>query len=187
MHAVALAQCPEQPWRNGGGSTQELLAWPTPAAWLLRLSVAKIERDGPFSAYPGVQRWFVVLQGAGVRLQLPSGAHTAGPSSGVLAFDGAEAPNCVLIDGPTLDLNLMLQGGAGALLPARPGQAWSSPSLLRGVFVFSAARLHSPGGALPLPAGTLVWSDNGDAHAWTLQAEDPALQAWWLHFQPNPR
>jgi uncharacterized protein len=187
MHRVALADCAEQPWRNGGGSTRELLAWPSQNDWQLRLSVARIERDGPFSAYPRVQRWFVVLQGAGVRLHLPHGVHTAAPGSNVLAFDGASAPHCTLIDGPTLDLNLMLQGGTGALLAAQPGQAWASPSLLRGVFVFSPAQLHRPGSTLPLPARTLAWCDDSHIEPWTVQAEHDPLQAWWLHFQPGPR
>ena len=57
-----------QPWKNGGGKTRELLAWPHPSDWILRLSVADIEADGPFSSFPGVQRWFAVLRGNGVRL-----------------------------------------------------------------------------------------------------------------------
>ncbi len=37
-----------QPWRNGGGQTRELLAWPTGADWKLRISRADIESDGRF-------------------------------------------------------------------------------------------------------------------------------------------
>ena len=51
-------------WRNGGGRTRELLAWPDAADWKVRVSVADVESDGPFSAFPGVQRWFAVLEGA---------------------------------------------------------------------------------------------------------------------------
>ena len=42
------------PWRNGGGRTRELLAWPHVADWKVRVSIADIDRDGPFSAFPGV-------------------------------------------------------------------------------------------------------------------------------------
>jgi environmental stress-induced protein Ves len=35
---------------------------------VVRLSVADIERDGPFSAFAGLIRWFAVLSGAGVLL-----------------------------------------------------------------------------------------------------------------------
>ena len=66
--SVSLASVPPQPWKNGGGTTRELLAWPTGADWRVRLSVAEVVADGPFSRFEGVQRWFAVLGGAGVRL-----------------------------------------------------------------------------------------------------------------------
>jgi uncharacterized protein len=112
MNVVRLADCPEQPWRNGGGRTRELLAWPSAAAWQVRVSVASVEADGPFSPYPGIDRWFAVLSGAGVVLALPRGAITLGPGSAAIAFAGETAPPCRLIDGPTQDLNLMLRRGA---------------------------------------------------------------------------
>ena len=51
-HTVALADVPAQAWRNGGGTMRELLAWPDASDWQLRVSVAEIEADGPFSAFP---------------------------------------------------------------------------------------------------------------------------------------
>jgi environmental stress-induced protein Ves len=41
------------PWKNGGGVTRELLAWPGGGDWQVRISVAEIEADGPFSSFPG--------------------------------------------------------------------------------------------------------------------------------------
>ena len=46
----------------------ELLARPDARGWQVRVSVAEIGQDGPFSAFPGVTRWFTVLKGAGVEL-----------------------------------------------------------------------------------------------------------------------
>jgi uncharacterized protein len=112
MNVVRLADCPETPWRNGGGRTRELLAWPSAAEWQVRVSVAGIEADGPFSPYPGINRWFAVLAGTGVVLTLPQGEATLGPGSAAVAFPGEAAPDCRLIDGPTQDLNLMLRRGA---------------------------------------------------------------------------
>ena len=51
---IRLNEVAPVPWRNGGGVTRELLAWPSPGDWALRISVAEVERDGPFSRYPGV-------------------------------------------------------------------------------------------------------------------------------------
>ncbi len=112
MNVVQLADCPFVSWRNGGGRTRELLAWPNASDWQVRVSIAEIEADGPFSPYPGIDRWFAVLSGAGVVLALPQGEHTLRAGGAALAFAGEAAPACRLIDGPTQDLNLMLRRGA---------------------------------------------------------------------------
>ena len=107
-HVVSAQDVAPQRWRNGGGWTRELLAWPSDD-WVLRLSVADIESDGPFSAFDGVQRWFGVVQGDGVRLL----GREFRVGDGLLSFDGALGPNCQLIDGPTRDFNLMHRRGRG--------------------------------------------------------------------------
>ena len=107
FHIVHFDDVKPQPWKNGGGVTRELLAWPNADEWAMRLSVADIECDGPFSAFPGIDRWFAVLSGNGVRLSSP--AKTIQRSDDALHFDGALAPDCELIDGSTRDLNLMIR------------------------------------------------------------------------------
>lgn len=185
---VHLHTTPAQPWRNGGGLTRELLAWPpaspgTPAAWVVRVSVADIASDGPFSAFPGVSRGFAVLEGAGVVLGLRAGERRLAPGDEAFLFDGAEAPGCCLIDGPTRDLNLMVQGDAGRLRMQRAaaGQHWGDALAWRGLYTHAPARLRTAvpgdGTCLDLPGRTLAWSDDGLAPAWTLLA---GTQAWWL-------
>jgi len=63
---VQLGDAAPRRWRNGGGVTRELPAWPSPQEWRVRVSVADVEREGPFSSFPGVDRWFAVIDGAGV-------------------------------------------------------------------------------------------------------------------------
>ena len=113
MNTVQLDQCPFVAWRNGGGRTRELLAWPSAVDWQVRVSVADIEADGPFSAFAGVDRCFAVLEGAGVVLSLPGGERRLACGDDAAAFPGEAAPMCRLIDGPTRDLNLMVRRGAG--------------------------------------------------------------------------
>jgi environmental stress-induced protein Ves len=62
-----------QPWKNGRGTTTELLhlADPATGATLLRLSRASVVEDGPFSLFPGIDRNLTVLTGEGFRLQGP--------------------------------------------------------------------------------------------------------------------
>jgi hypothetical protein len=67
---VTLAAVPPTPWKNGGGVTRELLAGRLRRRWTVRVSVAEIEADGPFSSFPGVERWFAVLEGGGVALTI---------------------------------------------------------------------------------------------------------------------
>ena len=72
---VSLQAQPEQPWRNGGGMTRELLAFPAPAQWTVRISVADIQTSGPFSRFDGIERWFAVLDGDGVVLRSEFATH----------------------------------------------------------------------------------------------------------------
>lgn len=177
-------QAPE-PWRNGGGRTRELLRRPAQAGadWALRISVADIDRDGDFSAFAGVQRWFVVLEGAGVVLSLPDGEHRLQVGSPPLAFDGAAAPGCRLLDGPTRDLNLMVQQGRGTLCPVQPGVEWAEPFDARGLFSLSGGLWHPrQGDAVVVAPFTLLWTDDATPCRFEpVAAPDPGLPCgWWI-------
>ncbi len=186
---VDLATVAPQPWRNGGGVTRELLAWPHVADWQLRLSVADIERDGPFSSFPGVQRWFCVLQGEGVLLDFNGQPKRLCAGDAPLAFDGATAPGCHLLAGPTRDLNLMLRGlqpgERGALVPVRESQPWPANAGVWGLFTAVAGLCHaSSGQAWQLGPNQLLWG--GSAHAGLVLRFEPthaslAVPGWWLH------
>jgi environmental stress-induced protein Ves len=149
--------------------------------WLLRVSVADITQDGPFSPYPGVHRAFAVLEGAGVVLQWPQGERVLGPGDEALAFDGEAAPGCRLVGGPTRDLNLMVRSSAGqaSMRQAESGQPGPPPTRpWRALYTHGGAVLQADGQALALPPGSLWWDDTGPAGAhWLLQA---GVGAWWL-------
>ncbi|MDP2034992.1 MAG: HutD family protein [Polaromonas sp.] len=108
---IPLEDVAPTPWRNGGGVTRELIAWPTPQDWDWRISVAEVEKGGPFSRFEGVERWFAVLGGAGVRLTLDGRTHELTAQSAPIRFDGAQDCECELIAGLTEDFNLMLKHG----------------------------------------------------------------------------
>lgn len=107
---IKLQDVPPSPWKNGGGTTQALVCWPNSTEWIFRMSVARIDSDGPFSEFKGVSRWFAVLQGEGVALQFPEKRVVLGAKDPVLQFSGDSPCHCCLTDGPTLDFNLMVQG-----------------------------------------------------------------------------
>lgn len=92
-----------------------------PSDWNLRLSVADIEQDGPFSRFPGVQRWFAMLRGA-VQLEgLPGINPACRPGDLPRHFDGALAVDCRVQQPAAKALNLMLRGLRGRLQPVVAG------------------------------------------------------------------
>jgi hypothetical protein len=114
-HEVHLDGVFITPWRNGGGTTRELLAWPHKEDWSVRISVAQIASAGAFSSYAGVTRWFCVLSGDGVSLRVDGDSHAFDRESTPLKFDGGAAVDCTLLGGATEDFNLMLRGCEGSL------------------------------------------------------------------------
>lgn len=164
---VRVDSAAPQAWRNGGGVTRELLAWPNADDWSVRLSVADIERDGPFSAFAGVDRWFAVLSGAGVLLGNP--VQTVRRHDGAINFAGESAPDCHLINGATRDLNLMIRrdratGWLRALhstevmLTARLEASASPTAVLHGVFSVGGGELRRHASeVVVLPPMSLAW------------------------------
>lgn len=180
LHLVDADAVEATPWRNGGGVTRELLAWPHGADWRVRISVAEIDADGPFSAFEGALRWFAVLSGAGVVLGAPGIERRLTPASAPLRFDGAKAPACRLIDGPTRDLNLMLRAGTrGVMKRAVSGEPWTQSWRWRAAFVSQPARLDCADGvAVELAADTLIAAlPNGPCR---LVAQTPAAPMFWI-------
>lgn len=165
---VRLSAQPATRWRNGGGITRELAAWPPGAGWSWRMSVADVERNGPFSAFEGTDRWFAVMDGAGVRLAVDGGMHALHRDDAPFRFDGAMPCHCELVDGATRDFNLMLN----RVKEKEPG---SRMSRVNGVFAASlqasAARpatvavyavdtlvsLLADGELIELPPACLAW------------------------------
>ncbi|WP_082132252.1 HutD family protein [Luteimonas sp. FCS-9] len=88
-------------WRNGHGWTRELVCSPGPAStvapsaaddptasWAWRISIAQIDRDAPFSTFPGIDRELVLLRGDGLDLQLDGRRVALSPPDGRHRFAG---------------------------------------------------------------------------------------------------
>jgi uncharacterized protein len=190
IHALEV---PRQPWRNGGGSTRELLAWPSAQDWQVRISLADIVQDGAFSAFPGVQRWFGVVQGAGGALQFAGRQVTQTLTSEALQFDGADAPFCRLQGGPTQDMNLMLRGGdaaQGCMQQVSAGVAWQSAMPLRALLTTAAGVWRDDFHERRLQAYDFLWTANATESAWQFVCDEaadgspqPLVGAWWLGAQ----
>lgn len=72
-----------QKWKNGLGSTSQLYIQDPSAKfpidpYLFRISSARVNSDGPFSLFPGYDRYLVLVEGKSLRLDEISG-HERGP------------------------------------------------------------------------------------------------------------
>ncbi len=181
MNVIRIDDVARQAWRNGGGQTRELLAWPDAADWRFRISVADIESDGPFSIFPAVQRWFVVLKGAGVELTIDERTERLTRNSLPLCFAGVAATGCRLLDGPTLDLNLMLRDAPGSMQVVADGRDWRPDLAQCGLFTAVAGRWQADDAAIALPPYSLLWFDRAPVALSFQAAQRPAsATGWWL-------
>lgn len=96
-----------QPWKNGGGVTHEILRDGPPAQFRVRVSLAEVTSDGPFSRFDAVDRVIALVEGRGFTLH-GEGVRTLSEPGVPHAFRGEEPIHCALIDGPVRDLNLMV-------------------------------------------------------------------------------
>ena len=108
---IALRRIAPQPWKNGAGLTRELAVAPAPDGFDWRLSIAEVARDAPFSAFPGIDRCIVLLDGAGMALRLPQCVHPLVQPFTAFEFSGDDAVDARLVDGPTTDFNVMVRRG----------------------------------------------------------------------------
>jgi len=156
---VSLERQAPQSWRNGGGITRELLAWPRSADWRVRLSVADVQMSGPFSRFDGAERWFVVLEGDGVVLRSDFATHHLTAGSEPFRFDGALTMDCTLVGGPTRDFNLMAPPGLARMERLRGGvQVRGTAGALLALYTHAAdAQLRCGNESVTVPAYHLAW------------------------------
>jgi environmental stress-induced protein Ves len=139
------ADYPRMPWRNGGGTTTELVIEPAGAGlagarFLYRVSIADVATDGPFSRFLGYDRHIMLLEGAGMTLDC--GAHgriELGAPFEPRSFSGDWDVSGALVAGAVRDFNVIVdrarasatlevrsvdEAGAGLLgIPVAPGGA----------------------------------------------------------------
>jgi environmental stress-induced protein Ves len=109
LTVLRAADYPRMPWKNGGGSTEEITrdAGQGLDGFGWRLSIADIGESGGFSVFPGYQRIITVLQGAGMTLEV-DGALTEPLLPGdPFAFSGDSQVRCNLLGDAIRDFNLI--------------------------------------------------------------------------------
>jgi len=111
MRLMRAAEYRRMRWKNGLGETTEIAVHPEGATvdsfdW--RISMARVDSDGPFSAFDGIDRTLSVLNGAGLRLVVDGAtARVLTVGTEPYRFPGDRATHATLVDGSISDLNVM--------------------------------------------------------------------------------
>jgi len=104
------------PWKNGGGETAEIAAFPEGAgfdAFLWRISMAKVATSGPFSVFPGIDRTLSVLTGEAITLAFEGRASVPlNRASAPYSFAADLAVSGTVSGAGITDLNVMSRRGA---------------------------------------------------------------------------
>jgi environmental stress-induced protein Ves len=125
-------------WKNGGGWTSELAAFPESdvgtSAFDWRISIAEIESDGAFSTFPGCDRQIALLDGIGMELRFDTA-----PSVRLerrlqfFPFAGEWQTHGTLLSGAVRDFNVI------ARRDAVRAEVWHRPLVGPMVFLADAA------------------------------------------------
>jgi len=108
-----------QPWKNGLGVSYTIADFPEGAGFdsvQWQVGHTAITADCPFSDLPGMDRQFMVLEGAGVELTCTDATGKASvrriePLQPPFAFQGDWRTTCRLLDGPVKVFNVMTRRG----------------------------------------------------------------------------
>ncbi|PKV89222.1 HutD family protein [Streptomyces sp. TLI_146] len=187
MHHFDVETLPAGRWRNGGGATREITSRPTGAedfGW--RASVADINRDGPFSAFPGVDRTLTLLTGDGVRLICPGEFDRLLARAGEpFGFSGDLALDAELPGGPCRVLNLMVRRGRWTATVDRVGGPVAPRAGHAGVLYVLRGRWQADAHGPVLTSGQGLWWDADEASAGAVTPLSADAAALWADVMPT--
>ena len=113
MQVIRPSDYRVMPWKNGGGETTEIFVSPHTGIFDWRVSIAKVNADGPFSVFDGYERHIMTLSGQGMMLDIEGRCVSELKPLKPFSFSGDLRVNGSLVDGPVLDFNLMVRRDFG--------------------------------------------------------------------------
>lgn len=115
MYKITFQDLAITPWKNGAGTTRQILIHPADATldnFAFRVSAADINALGPFSHYEGINRSLAVLTGQGLTLSTANqDTVTFTPKHTIVDFDGGMPPSTTAYSEPILDIGVMSRMG----------------------------------------------------------------------------
>lgn len=96
-----------QPWRNGKGTTNEVLRDGDADTFTWRISVAEVSQHGHFSQFNGVDRILTQLDGGPLMLTIADTTFKTSPLGEPCLFAGEVPVYCHVTGGKARDLNVM--------------------------------------------------------------------------------
>ncbi|MEG2050464.1 MAG: HutD family protein [Comamonas sp.] len=193
MQRFDLNQIPHSPWKNGGGSTREIVCFPPGAgmdsfAW--RISVATIAQAGPFSAFAGIDRQIMLLDGDGVQLVASQAGihHALQPRWQPFAFSGDVALDCTLLGGTSTDFNVMTRRGqwSAAVQVMAAEHASLTPDSPAGLCMVLDGRWKAAANTLLEPGQGLWWSPSQPLpKTLTLTPQQTGAHLVWVSLTPS--
>lgn len=185
MNLFDYADLPVSPWRNGGGETREITSQPLGLVdfhW--RASIATIAQDGPFSAFPGIDRSITLLAGDGVHLYSEGMIdHRLQNIAEPFAFSGDTALDAILLGGSSQDFNIMTRRGGYSAQVQTVTKNKDFPPLHAGVLYVLQGNWLLPDGKL-LRSQQGCWWLSGKGPSKLIAQENSAL-ALWADIQPG--
>lgn len=186
VQRFSRATLPVTPWKNGGGTTQEIVSWPRDVGldsfgW--RVSIATIAASGPFSVFAGIDRVITLLEGDGVRLFTHDARidHPLDVPLQPFAFSGDEAIDCTLAGGTSTDFNVMTRRGQWRADVRMLGSATAIEAAPHGVLLALRGAWQVNGQQLLAGEG-LHWADA--SHAWQALPESPDARLMAVRILP---
>ncbi|MFI5979760.1 HutD family protein [Streptomyces sp. NPDC051555] len=128
-------------WKNGGGVTRQIAAGaPGPGDFGWRVSLAEVAADGPFSAFPGIDRTLTVVEGVGMDLTVDGVRRAVDECFAPQRFPGDVATDCRLLAGPVVNFNVMYRRATtrAEVAVVRGDLALSCPTGVRDVLLVVA-------------------------------------------------
>lgn len=115
MKHISPDQHIKMPWKNGGGTSFEIYRYPEKEDFLIRVSLAQVDQNGPFSEYKNINRVLKIIEGKGVKLKTPDEEKTLTSHHEAFIFKGETPITAELIQGSIRDFNVMVRRDFGSM------------------------------------------------------------------------